>query len=305
MKVAIHTGPDTHLDHLAPLCALLDLPLIVTELDHLQLLNTFYPMVRSIYISPADLTLERMANEFQTIFTCGKFWGLDLKASIQLFYNKNIRFVFVPHGNSDKEKLLEKPIHQEIELIYGPQMREAKNSGKLIEMGNLRYRFYLKYQDHFDPLAAPYFQTDKPTVLYAPTWESKATKTSFFDKIDQVIEALQDYHLLIKLHPLLEENDPATYYRILGKFEKQVIFIEKFPPVYPLLKKTDFYLGDYSSVGYDFLTFNRPMYFLAEGETCKSVANSFKENLSRKKSSPRCANRCMPTLLDLSSTRKR
>ena len=41
-----------------------------------------------------------------------------------------------------------------------------------------------------------------------------------------------------------------------------LIFLKDFPLVYPLLAHTDIYLGDMSSIGYDFLPFNKPMFFL-------------------------------------------
>ena len=34
--------------------------------------------------------------------------------------------------------------------------------------------------------------------------------------------------------------------------------------IFPLLEVSSIYLGDMSSIGYDFLAFNRPMYFLNE-----------------------------------------
>ena len=39
-------------------------------------------------------------------------------------------------------------------------------------------------------------------------------------------------------------------------------FVDGFPLIYPLLKQVDYYLGDYSSIGYDFLYFDRPLFFL-------------------------------------------
>src|SRR5690606_38510599 len=42
----------------------------------------------------------------------------------------------------------------------------------------------------------------------------------------------------------------------------QIHFVDGFPLIYPLLKQVDFYLGDYSSIGYDFLYFDRPLFFL-------------------------------------------
>jgi CDP-glycerol glycerophosphotransferase (TagB/SpsB family) len=37
--------------------------------------------------------------------------------------------------------------------------------------------------------------------------------------------------------------------------------LEHFPPVYPILSLADVYLGDASSVGYDYLFYERPMFF--------------------------------------------
>ena len=43
-------------------------------------------------------------------------------------------------------------------------------------------------------------------------------------------------------------------------------FIIDFPPVYPLLAQCACYIGDYSSIGYDFLAFDRPLFFLPSGK---------------------------------------
>ncbi len=271
MTVAISTGPETHLDHLAPLCSVLEIPLIVTDPDHFELGKSFYPMVELRYLPLGQLSLDYIAQHFETIVTCGKFWALELKPLIKLLYNKDIRLIFAPHGYSDKEELLNDPVCQDIELVYSSQ-----NSEK-ISLGNLRLWFYKQHKKHFDLLAAPLFSLKKKTVLYAPTWETKATPTSFFEKMDEIVESFADeYHVLVKLHPLLEENNPAQFYRILGKYESRVTFIQNFPAIYPLLEKTNIYLGDYSSVGYDFLAYNRPMYFLKEGgqlQSCGALLN--------------------------------
>ncbi len=266
MFVAISTGPTTHLDHLAPLCYLLEIPLIVTEPEHEGLGKKFYPMVAFQYISLEDLTLDYIAHHFDAIITCGKFWAMQLQPLLEMLYGKQIRFIFSPHGNSDKEAMLGLPVSQDIDLIYGPQMRKEKSGGEVIEIGNIRYWFYKKHQAHFDALTKDLFREEKKTVLYAPTWETKATSTSFFEKAGEIILThCESYNLLIKLHPLLEENDPAAFHRIIGMYEHQARFILDFPPIYPILEKTDIYLGDFSSIGYDFLAYDRPMFFLKKG----------------------------------------
>ena len=99
------------------------------------------------------------------------------------------------------------------------------------------------------------------------------------------------YNMIIKPHRLLFEQRCAKMHQMLERFAKhpQVVFLEEFPLVYPLLAKSAIYLGDYSSVGYDFLFFNRPMFFLGEkkaflhscGETAK--AESFFSQINTQK----------------------
>jgi CDP-glycerol glycerophosphotransferase (TagB/SpsB family) len=109
-------------------------------------------------------------------------------------------------------------------------------------------------------------------------------------------------NLIIKLHPFLAKFHPAHTYRILEKYKDHphVFFLEKFPCIYPLLQKCDLYIGDYSSIGYDFLAFNRPLYFLipedrysfqlhscgmtipSEGNIYKFLINTWEEQLKGK-----------------------
>ena len=62
-SAAISTGPDTHLDHLAPICALLEIPLIVTEEKNLILAEEFYPKIQTLFMEPAELNLDFLASQ--------------------------------------------------------------------------------------------------------------------------------------------------------------------------------------------------------------------------------------------------
>lgn len=272
---AISTGPYTHLDHLVPLCDILDVPLLVTEPDFKEIAQKFYPMVEVKYVPLEDLHLKALSDWDILITTC-KFWTPELGPTLELLQGKKIRFIYIPHGHSDKEEFLKKPVEQDIELVYGPAMKKVRCNPHAIEIGNIRYNFYLEHKAHFDRLAAPFFHTDKQTILYAPTWASRASSTSFFESIDFVVEQLsKTYNLLVKPHPFLEENHPALYYFALDRYKTKATFIEEFPIIYPLLEKTDIYLGDHSSIGYDFLIYDRPMYFLKEGQSLAKCGKPF------------------------------
>ncbi len=187
-----------------------------------------------------------------------------------------MRFVLCPHGNSDKGSTFTTYPAQDIQLVYGEHMHELlTRTGAInqiqtrITTGNYRHPFYLKHQKFYDELAEKRlfckFSKKRKTILYAPTWSSKENPTTFFETCKQVIEQLApEYNLLIKPHPFLEEEQPAhlEFLQTSCETEPGVVFVTEFPPIYPLLAKTDIYIGDFSSVGYDFLIFDRPLYFL-------------------------------------------
>ncbi|NDB87266.1 MAG: hypothetical protein EB127_31980, partial [Alphaproteobacteria bacterium] len=77
-------------------------------------------------------------------------------------------------------------------------------------------------------------------------------------------ELPQEYNLIIKIHPNLYAQDPAQVEQILGYCARQnsILWLEDFPSIYPILDFVDIYIGDASSIGYDFLTFNKPMILL-------------------------------------------
>src|SRR5438105_1920604 len=66
--------------------------------------------------------------------------------------------------------------------------------------------------------------------------------------------------------------DPDHYYKVMPEktSKHNLLFITDFPLIYPLLAKTDIYLGDVSSIGYDFLFFQKPMFFFNPFSSKKS-----------------------------------
>lgn len=261
---AISTGPYTHLDHLGVLAALLKIPLIVTDENCFHLAQKFYPQAEVQFKEPAELSLDFLAGNFDLLFGCGKYWCMELAPLFQLLYNKNMRFVFCPHGNSDKRD--DPHPAQDIALIYGTHMQELMtySVSATIRTGNYRYPFYRKHKAFYDALAERElfhkFAKEKPVLLYAPTWGGKIVDTCE----SLIANRSSTYNLLIKPHPFSEEEEIAELSSLHEQYREHpsVAFADGFPAIYPLLAKCDLYLGDYSSVGYDFLAFDKPLYFL-------------------------------------------
>jgi hypothetical protein len=286
--VAILTGPETHLDHLGVLSAVLEIPLVVTEEKNLLFSKEFYPDLNAKLIDLHELSLEHLAHNYDVIFETGKFFAAELKPFLQLLYGKSMRFVFCPHGNSDKGHSLKEHVEQDISLVYGDHLQDllkangaSEKISHLVRTGNYRYSYYLKHRAFFDALAEEKvfcrFNNKKPVILYAPTWSDRENPSVFLTEVERLIAELSSsYHLLIKLHPFLIEDHPAHLYHLMARYENHssVLFLTDFPPIYPLLARCDLYLGDYSSIGYDFLAFDKPLYFLGSKGDSSSPLHS-------------------------------
>ena len=265
-----------HLDHLAPLCALLDIPLIVTEEEIASAAKKYYPGLNVIYWDYLQIP-SYLIKQFDTIFSSlPRPLFDDIFFLAQKLLGKEISSIWVPHGNSDKGHasiFMEGLKHDLYALVYGNKMIDflkAKDAFYQLKachaVGNFRLTYYLKYKDFYDTLLENTLGFSHPFILYAPTWQDGETSTSFYGAISHLIDKLpSNFHLVIKLHPNL--NDTRAD-QLIYRYENRprVIFLKEWPPIYSLLNKTSIYIGDMSSIGYDFLTFNRPMFFLNQNK---------------------------------------
>lgn len=267
-----------HLDHLAPLCALLSIPLVVTEEKIASLARTFYPHVELIladYLTAPEFIVSR----FDTLFYCTP---RDLFDEVFFFaeqlLQKRVRTIWCPHGNSDKGHSIYfmEALHKEkAALVYGKQMIDFLKNKKVFDQlkaycstGNYRYAFYLQHKSFYDQLVKEHVLSHLPpgkrTILYAPTWQDYERSASFFEALPHLANPPSDMRLLVKLHPnTLEQEDPMIEALLQEcSSHPRVHFILDFPCIYPLLEITDLYIGDMSSIGYDFLIYDRPLFFL-------------------------------------------
>src|SRR5690606_19404122 len=77
-------------------------------------------------------------------------------------------------------------------------------------------------------------------------------------------------NLLVKPHPNTLSLDAPRIEMLIGKYSRgNLQFLLDFPPIYPLLARVSALLSDRSSIGYDFLHFNRPMLFLDPNDSPK------------------------------------
>jgi teichoic acid glycerol-phosphate primase len=259
-----------HLDHMAVFCSLMGIPLIVTEEELLLQGQLYYPELQLIFWNCLDAPFETVKS-FDTIFySTPRVMFDEIFFIAEATLQKKMRTIWLPHGNSDKGHLsqsMEPLKNEETALVYGPKMidfiHQATDSPpRCVEIGNFRRNYYLKHQAFYDAVVQSLNLPAKKTILYAPTWQDGENSSSFFLSTEQLIEQLpENCFLLIKLHPNLEQDIRTIQLQLRYESHPNVKFLKRFTPIYPLLAKVDIYLGDMSSIGYDFLSFNRPMFF--------------------------------------------
>lgn len=267
-----------YLDHLAPICIVVGAPLLFTDEELLDLAQHYYPELHALYLSPEEFGREYLIAHYDLLFM-SDLWDRksfhEKYALLEKKYQKRLRHVHCPHGFSDKGYYLRQCADEDIVLIYGQNMIDLlKNEGVFERLphyvltGNYRYTYYKKNRTFYEALyqeeVQARFLKKQKTILYAPTWDDKEGGASFFEAAHELFQKLPEtWNMIVKVHPQLEEQEIAEYYRIVGKYEKKpnLLFLKDFP-VFPLLAQADVYLGDMSAVGYDFLAFNKPMFFL-------------------------------------------
>lgn len=266
-------------DHLAVVCAIMNVPLLFIEEQEYLLGKKYYPEVDARQLEYEGFSSEYLIEHYDVLFL-SDYWDRQefhtKYAPLEKKYKKRMRLVHCPHGFSDKGFYLKKCANEDIVLVYGQNMLDQfQHCGvfdhlhSYVITGNMRYPYFKKHQKFYDRIIQDeilsHFDQKRPIILYAPTWMDLEESSTFFDAHKEVIGALpSDYNMIVKLHPRLEYDDTIKYYQIVGQYENNpnVLFLKDFPLIYPLLAHTDLYIGDSSAIGYDFLTFNKPMFFL-------------------------------------------
>ncbi|PCI77662.1 hypothetical protein COB21_02790 [Candidatus Aerophobetes bacterium] len=262
-----------HLDHLAVIAYALDIPVVVDEPFLVDTLKKYYPQVKLLYIEHHAQILEFLSSNYDVLFVSSANYRKDLSPLLEILFRKKMQFWYCPHGNSDK------PVKgfgdQNFSLIYGDQMEDRLQKENLLSnltsyarTGNYRYTFYKKHASFYDALVEDEvfskFAKKQTTIIYAPTWQDLQTSSSLFEVGISIIDQLPShYNLIIKLHPWIDHHHQGFVAMLKEKYQEKpnIVILSLYPLVLPLLERSDIYLGDFSSISYDYLYYNRPMFF--------------------------------------------
>lgn len=287
-SAAILYGSSLHyLDHLAPLSSLLEIPLLVDDEELYSLAKKYYPKLRLTLCGSQEIYFYAAEN-FDYLITCRPRPLFDVDFFLpQTLLKKKLKTIWCPHGNSDKGRssfLMEGLKLEDLLLIYGRRMhafiRQKGVRAKCLKVGNYRYRYFLENKRFYENILQKeklFFPCGKKTILYAPTWKDYENSSSLETFLDPLLQSPKDINLIIKPHPNLFLTQPLEMEKLMedAKRTKNVRVIKDLPVIYPLLSVVDGYLGDMSSIGYDFLTFQKPLFFLTAPNHLSSKSSYF------------------------------
>lgn len=273
------------LDHLVPLCSLFNAPILCFKREIAHIAQMFYPELNFHTLEKeeqCDSFLQAydflIYVHFHRTFPFG-FQFVDYLCCQQK------RSLFSLHGQPDKfasAYWIERILEEDLVLIYGDKLfdllkeKDIKHRLKQpIVSGNYRLAYYQKHRLFFQKKITPFLFEDrsKTTILFAPTWsqDHRASQLSpYFSPLQKtchfLLENIPDnFQLIIKMHPLflLNNFDYVSELEKKIKNTNNIKLLYNMPLIYPLLEHINIFVGDYSSIGYDFLYFNRPMFFLS------------------------------------------
>lgn len=268
-----------HIDHLVPLCQILGIPLLVTDPYLKELIEWNYPPMEIHLATPEDYCLDEALREYNLFVYADHFRkGNGSFQFGEYATRRRARSIYTLHGNSDKWRDIfgiEKLLEEDVVLLYGSHMvdymHEKGVDRPVIECGNYRLAYYRAHASFLD--AKVTLPKGKPTILYAPTWASPNRLTemrfyfsSYFEAHRYLFEKIPDhFQLIVKLHPHMDYLAKEAVEEMKAAYP-HLLFVDSSPLIYPLLNQVDIYLGDLSSIGYDFLYFNRPLFFLGNSQ---------------------------------------
>lgn len=270
-----------YIDHLAPFCALQGWPLIVCEESIADLCKHYYPDLEVILESFWNVKIP------ETVVSCTPAKWLK-----NLFPHASYsKFLWLPHGQSDKgwKCPFFEVLEGETALVYGENMeKRIKKESKIetVRIGNFRLNYWLKHKEFYHQILTEQIPFIQETYLYSPTWQDWEGNSTFEEFFEPLLDSVPSgFTLIIKLHPNTERKKAAALEQWRGKWreKKNIFFLSNFPPIYPLLDLCVAYIGDMSSIGYDTLYFDRPLYLFKtekRGELDKIAIPISKENIA-------------------------
>ncbi|KRN93710.1 CDP-glycerol glycerophosphotransferase family protein [Pediococcus stilesii] len=237
--------------------------------------------------NPDTKVIKRLSFEYYKYLATSKYWVNNQNFPTYITKRKEISYLQTWHGTPLKKMQHDQTIIEGRDDSYLKRVTHAKDQwsklvspspyatsafrsafqydGSVIEKGYPRNDVFYSsdsnnIREHVrKDLGIP---ADKKVILYAPTfrdYEKSGKKFVMENEIDfeQFEKKLGDnYVLLMRQHVIV-----ASKLSIPAEMQHNIINVSTYPNIQELMLASDMLVTDYSSVMFDYLNVNRPMYF--------------------------------------------
>lgn len=114
----------------------------------------------------------------------------------------------------------------------------------------------------------------KPVILYAPSWHVETSYVPLNEAIIKTLAQQDKYHIIVRPHPNLLNPDKCggmDWKEMLCRYENENFELPFEGSIYQHLHKSDAIIGDYSSVIYEYLIFNKPGFLYVSDDILNKV----------------------------------
>ncbi|KKL70303.1 hypothetical protein LCGC14_2106240, partial [marine sediment metagenome] len=197
----IYGDNPNYIDHLAPLCHYLKIPLLTNIEEIFDFTKKYYPNVDVKHIENKDVNFYVVKN-FDNILACTPKNMFDTEFRLhQDVLNKEINIFWCPHGNSDKGRtvfFMEALKDASNVLVYGDKMIDFLKNNAVVDFVSVydhldlytiefhKYKSYIKTYDdkHWRTINSTTctFLTTKNVLIKTKNIFKKYSKKNFFDR---------------------------------------------------------------------------------------------------------------------------
>ena len=272
-SVVFSAPTDFHFQHLLPIIRDVlkrsELTIIVVEVADWKK----HPALGAVnFISADDFHNSRW--RFYDLIVATEF------SSVPWWFTSGLR-VSLFHGAGPKMGYLERLAGDCFDVVFSPgpfalHLKEkiiedtAGKNTKLLPIGlPAMDKLYDKAQHARKPTVG------KAVVLYAPSWHIDPSLVAMDEPFIKELASLEDYHVIIRPHPnlLMPERCGGTDWKeIMIQYAHESFEVSVEGSTYDQLHRSDAIIGDYSSVLYEYLVFDRPGFlYVSEALLRKNV----------------------------------
>lgn len=272
----IYDHDERYLDVLAPLSALLNIPLLVTESPTSHHIESFYPSV-NCHIIPRDHICNETLKQHNVIISCHPTYQMNELFSVSSTIQKNNPlFIWFPSQQKEEYASYEHLDQEQIILVWGEALlQNLQTHGvslsifRTLMTGDIKHTYAQKmkkfYQNLLDKTLFSFLSKEHPSYLLAPVFYQNKEKKSLLKTVTDLIEnAPSTINLIVKINPLDQIHEKKIIEKIKEKTKSliNVFSIIDYPVIPALFNIIEGMFTNNVSYAYHFCIYDKPLYFL-------------------------------------------